>query len=399
MNKVISNLKYIKIRDVLSVFLFVIALPIACIIKVTNHIRHKELWLICEAENTARDNGYHLYKYIKEKHPENKCYYAINKKSSDYKKIKKYGNIIQFYSLKHWIVYLAADKNISTQKAGNPNAPLFYILQVYGILKNKRVFLQHGVIKDDLPYVHYENAKFRLFICGAKDEYEYIKKEFGYPEEYVKYTGLARFDNLYENNINKKQILIMPTWRSWLGRDTNAICKQEDFKNTSYFKNWEGLLNNSEFINYIENNNIIIYFYPHIHMQKYLKYFKVSSNNIKVVDNSDIDIQELLKESALLITDYSSVFMDFAYMKKPILYYQFDKKEFREKHLPKGYFSYEKNGFGDIILDERKVVEKVKEYINNDYKIEIKYLERMNNFFELHDKKNCERIYQEIKKI
>ena len=201
MNKVISNLKYIKIRDVLSVFLFVIALPIACIIKVTNHIRHKELWLICEAENTARDNGYHLYKYIKEKHPENKCYYAINKKSSDYKKIKKYGNIIQFYSLKHWIVYLAADKNISTQKAGNPNAPLFYILQVYGILKNKRVFLQHGVIKDDLPYVHYENAKFRLFICGAKDEYEYIKKEFGYPEEYVKYTGLARFDNLYENNM------------------------------------------------------------------------------------------------------------------------------------------------------------------------------------------------------
>ena len=399
MSKIKENLKYIKLRDIFSIFIFIVSLPIALIFKLINKIRNKELWLICEAKDTARDNGYHLFKYIRKNYPDNYCFYAIDKKSSDYDKIKKYGNIIHFYSFKHWIYYLAANKNISTQKDGNPNAPLFYVLQVYGILRNKRIFLQHGVIKDKLPYVYYKNARFRLFICGAKREYEYVKANFGYPEEYVKYTGLARFDNLYENKINKKQILVMPTWRNWLGRDLNSISKSEEFNQTEYFKKWNSFLENEELNEYIKENDIILYFYPHIHMQKYLKYFNINSSNIKIVNNTDIDIQQLLKESAILITDYSSVFMDFAYMQKPIIYYQFDQKEFRERHLQEGYFCYERDGFGDVIIDEDEVIKKIKISIENEYKIEKKYLERMQEFFELHDTENCKRIYEAIKEI
>lgn len=399
MKKICENLKYIKMKDILSAFLFIIILPIALVYKLINKIRNKSLWLICEAEDTARDNGYHLFKYIRENNPEDFCFYVINKKCSDYNKIKKYGNIIQFSSLKHWLYYLAADKNISTQKAGNPNAPLFYVLQVYGILRNKRVFLQHGIIKDDLPYVYYKNTKFRLFICGAKREYEYVKENFGYPKGYVKYTGLARFDNLHNNKVNKKQILIIPTWRNWLGRDLNSLSKHEDFTKTTYFKHWNNLIKNKEFNDLLEKNGMIAYFYPHIHMQKYLKYFNGNSNRIKVVNNDNIDIQDLLKKSALMITDYSSVFMDFAYMRKPILFYQFDKAKFREKHLAEGYFSYEHDGFGDVIENEDILIRRIKEYIDNSYYIEKKYIERMTNFFELYDTNNCKRIYDSIKEI
>lgn len=399
MNKIKQNLKYIKIKDIFSIFVFIIALPFGIIFKVINKIRKKELWIICEAEDTARDNGYHLFKYIREKYPNDYCFYAIDKKSSDYEKIKQYGNVIQFYSFKHWIFYLAADKNISTQKAGNPNAVVFYLLQVYGILRNKRVFLQHGIIKDKIPYINYQNSKFRLFICGAKREYDFVKETFGYPEGYVKYTGLARFDNLHNNNINKKQILVMPTWRNWLGRDLNSFSKGEKFTATPYFNCWNDFLKNPELNEFLEKNNISLYFYPHIHMQKYMKCFQFKSNNIKVVDNSDIDIQKLLKESALLITDYSSVFMDFAYMRKPIIYYQFDQKEFRERHLSEGYFKYERDGFGEVLKEENSVVEKIKQYINHDFEIEDEYKNRMDDFFELYDTNNCERIYNEIKKI
>lgn len=399
MRKLIDNLKYVKLKDILSIFLFIIAIPMSLIIKFKNKIDKKELWLICEAENTARDNGYHLYKYIRENFPNDLCYYAINKKSSDYEKIKEYGNIIQWSSLKHWVYYLAADKNISTQKAGNPCAPIFYVLQIYGILKNKRIFLQHGVIKDDLPYIHYKNTKFRLFVCGAKDEYEYVKKHFGYPKGYVQYLGLARFDNLYENQVNNKQILVMPTWRNWLGRDLNKFSQKEDFFDTDYYKYWNGFINNENLLKFIEDNDLIVYFYPHIHMQKFLKDFKTVSKNIKIVDNSDIDIQILLKESALLITDYSSVFMDFAYMNKPIIYYQFDKEYFRKHHLPEGYFSYEDDGFGEVLNNPEDVIDRVKKYVNNDYKNEEIYIKRANAFFKLHDKNNCKRTYETIKNI
>ena len=51
-------------------------------------------------------------------------------------------------------------------------------------------------------------------------------------------------------------------------------------------------------------------------MQNNLQEFQTSSDNIILADWKNYDIQELLKESAFLITDYSSVFMDFAYMRK-----------------------------------------------------------------------------------
>lgn len=399
MKKIKENLKYIKIKDILSIFVFIIAIPFAVIIKIKNKIKKQELWLISESKEAARDNGYHLFKYIRENYPDRKCFYAINRKCSDYNKIKKYNNIIQYESLKHWIYYLAADKNICTQKDGNPNPALFYILHVYGILRSKRIFLQHGITKDNLPYINYKNAKFSLFICGAKKEYEFVRDTFGYPDGYVKYTGLARFDNLYENDVDKKQILIMPTWRSWLGRDLNKISKCEDFTKTMYSNKWNNLLKNEKFNNFLDENNIKVYFYPHIHMQKYLKYFKVNSKNIKVVDNSDIDIQDLLKRSALLITDYSSVFMDFAYMNKPVIYYQFDEQEFRARHLTEGYFRYNRDGFGDVLTNEDDVVDKIINYIKTNYKVEEKYMKRMKDFFEIRDKNNCERIYKEIEKL
>lgn len=400
MKKILKNLKYLKLKDLLAIFIFIFTFPIALMYKLILKIRKKEIWLICEDKEEARDNGYHLFKYIREKYPEINVYYAIDKKSCDYTKVKKYGNIIQYESLKHWIYYLTASKNISTQKCGNPNAPLFYFLQVYGILKNNRIFLQHGITKDNAKWLYYNETKFRLFICGAKPEYEYIKEKFGYPNENLKYLGFPRFDELHNIKINKKQILLMPTWRNWLSRETNFIdTNKEKFEDTLYFKTYNSLINNNELIEFLKEKDITLCFYPHRNMQKFIKLFNTTSNNIKILDKNDIDIQTLLKESALMITDYSSVYFDFAYMKKPLIYYHFDYEEYRQKQLQVGYFDYNNDGFGSIINNEQDLIKKIKEYVENDYKIENEYLIKINNFFELNDKENCKRNFEVIKSI
>ncbi len=398
MKKIINNLKYIKITDILSIFIFILMIIPSLIFKLILKIQKRRVWVICEDGNTARDNGYNLFKYIRENHSSDETYYVINKQSNDYKKVEKLGNIIQYKSLKHWLYYMACDRNISSQKSGNPNAPIFYVLHVYMHLYNNRIFLQHGVIKDDIECLHYKNTKFKLFICGAKKEFEYIKQKYGYPKNYLAYTGLPRFDNLYNYKINKKQILIMPTWRNWLGRETNALGNKIDFMDTLYYKKWNSLINNKNLIEFIEKNDIKIIFYPHIHMQKYLINFKSTSKNIEIA-GLERDIQELLKESSLLITDYSSVYMDFAYMSKPVIYYQFDYNEYREKQLQEGYFKYSKNAFGKILSDEDDVVSRIIGYVNMDYKVENIYLNRINEFFELKDQDNCKRVYESIEKI
>ena len=389
--KVKDSIKYIKIKDLLSPFVFIIILPLSIIFRIYNKITKKHIWLVSEEDNTARDNGYHFFRYMRKEHPSFDCFYVIDKNCNDYDKVKNLGNIINFGSLKHWLYYMSSEYNISNQKASNPNKVLFYILHVYLKLYNNRVFLQHGITINDSEWIYYKNTNFRYFICGAKREYDYIIDKFGYPKENVILTGFSRWDNLHEDITEKSKILIMPTWRNWLGRELNNLHRTVDFKNTLYYKSWNDLLNNKDFINFIEKNDYTVYFYPHYHMQKFLHLFKTSSKSIKFV-STDVDIQYMLRTSTIMITDYSSVSLDFGYMLKPVIYYQFDEKEYREKQLKEGYYSYLNDGYGPICKNIKEIIKGV-ESVSKDSRI---YKERSKEFFTLMDNNNSKRIYQEL---
>ena len=53
-------------------------------------------------------------------------------------------------------------------------------------------------------------------------------------------------------------------------------------------------------------------------MQRYISAFKGFDNTIEIANWKEFDVQELLKESALLITDYSSVYFDMIYRKNQL---------------------------------------------------------------------------------
>ncbi len=348
-------------------------------------IKNENIWLISERGNDARDNAYHFYKYLKKNHQEIKVRYVMDPSSADYKKIAK-EDVVEYNTKEHYILFLTAGKLISTHIMGySPDASLFWRLDKWNLLKlnGKRIFLQHGITQNYIEIMTSKVAKIDLFICGAEPEYRYILKNFGFSSDVVKYTGFARYDNL--KNKEKNQILLMPTFRKWLNY-TN------DFTETEYFKSWNSLLNDNNLIDYLEKNNINLIFYPHYEIQKYITNFKSKSKNIIIANFKNYDVQQLLIESKLLITDYSSVFFDFAYMRKPVIYYQFDQKEFREKHYQKGYFDYEKMGFGPVCMNEKEVVENITKASNFNK-------ERITNFFQYNDTNNCKRIYDEIIKL
>jgi CDP-glycerol glycerophosphotransferase (TagB/SpsB family) len=180
----------------------------------------------------------------------------------------------------------------------------------------------------------------------------------------------------------------MPTYRNLYG---------EKLERTEYYRRWNSLINNKQLIKYIEKNNITIYFYLHNRMHKYIDYFNSKSKNIIIA--KDNNINDLIKESSLLVTDYSSVYMDFAYMLKPVIYYQFDYKNYRKTLYKEGYYKYSKDAFGKILLDEEDVVKKIIAYVTLNYKLEDVYLNKMNNFFGKKDSLNSERIYMAIEEL
>ena len=379
----------VKIIDIIQIIDFIL-FPFLWLISLIYRIFLKDIWIIEENPNEACDNGYIFFKYIREIRKDINVYYVIDKKSKDYEKVKSLGNIIHHRSFKHWMYYLNAKKIIVTQKYANPSMALFHLLHKYNLISGDRIFLQHGITINKADMFNYNRTKFRLFICGAKDEYEYIKDNFNYPKENVVYTGFSRFDNLDLSNKINKFILIYPTWR-------NYINNQKDFD--SFMDNYYKILNNKELISYIEKNNIILQLVFHKNMKKFNTNKNIISKNILVNHNSEVDIQNLINKTDLLVTDFSSISMDIAYRKRPIIYYQFDKKEYRKNQLKEGYFSYEKDGFGDIFEDSDLVVNKIIYYIDNNFKVEDSYLKRMNAFFERKDKNNCRRILEEIEKI
>lgn len=363
-------------------------LPIAKI-----KFRGKTVWLVCERGTDARDNGYHMFRYLRKEHPEIDAWYVITRDSADYQKVAGLGNIACFGSLNHWLAYISASKILTAFEQHFCPSPSYSFYRYVWRKKQQRVvFLQHGVIANDIPIYHQENSFFNIFICGAKPEYDFISSHFHYKRGEVRYTGLARFDALHDISV-KRQVLIMPTYRKWLKEKT-----VQEVAQSNYVRQWQSLLNSPRLKEMAEKYQIPILFYPHQLMQKNISLFSSDSAWIQIADYLHYDVQPLLIESALMITDYSSVHFDFAYMKKPVLYYQFDEKELFEKHVERGYFDYRTMGFGECVETETALLDRLEEYLADGLREKPLYEKRLEGFFLLHDTHNCERIYQEIVK-
>lgn len=392
---ILEKLLTIKWKDICSVFLFLVAFPLSFFYK----RRRKHLWLLCEYGPEARDNAYYLYKYLREEHPEIDAVYALNEGSIDMKRVTSIGEVVYYGTLKHWIYYLSAEVNISSQKGGKPNAAVCYVLEVLlGILKNTRVFLQHGIIKDDLPFLHYDKTKLSLFMCSTQKEYDFVNGTFGYPEGVVVLTGLCRYDNLRDISDGTK-IAIMPTWREWLynTHEMEAIENTTDFTETQFYKMWAVLI--KDLLTTYKSSGLKIVVCLHRNMQQYNEYFQKISDELQIVNLENGDVIDVLKEAACLISDYSSVAIDFAYLQKPLAYYQADYEQFRRNHLPEGYFDYERDGFGRVCYKKEEVLNWLEGRIQQNFSQEEMYKKRVDNFFTFHDYHYCERNYLAIQKM
>lgn len=369
--------------------------------------KYKDAWLICERGTEARDNGYWMFKYIREKHPEQKIYYIIDSKNQmDYKKVKALGEVIQFKSFEHRMAFILSNIYISTHIGYMTNWNYLLYKKLFD-RKNKKkyVFLQHGIIgNSDLSNIlNKQINQIDLFITSTKEERNAILNnyDYGYRSEEVVLTGLARFDNLNNYKV-KNQILLMPTWRNYLVNPSYKKEKNEFekiFLKSEYYKTYKSLLDSDKLKKILNKYKMNLVFYPHYEMQKYIKFFNNNNPNITIASKNDTDIQDLLKESKVLITDYSSVYFDFAYMKKPEIFYQFDKKDFTEKQYKEYKKQHNNKEFGKVLKTEDEVIEELEKILKNGCKMEEKYIEMVEDTFAYIDNNNCKRIYEEIIKL
>lgn len=389
------KIKDIHFRDILSFFPMLVAASVAVFFKK----RNKNVWLICEEPAEARDNGFWFYRYVRQQHPSQQCVYAIKHNGVDYAKVCHLGPIVEYGSLQHWILYFTCQFNISSQKGGKPNAAVCAFLELNNLSKTRNVFLQHGITINDAKWLYADRSSFDLFITGTRPETEFIKKTFGYPEKSIQYTGFARFDNLHNHQEKENRILIMPSWRAWF-REKSAQVDVNDsvFAQSDYLRYWKSLISADRIKEYITRQGLEIIFYPHRNMQPYIDSFKSVTSGVVIASSEQYDIQELLKSSRMLITDYSSVFFDMVYMRKPVVFFQFDEEKFRAQQYQKGYFDYHNSAFGPFCKTVNQVLNQMDYYIQRSFDVSSEYLLEHRKTFELYDTNNSQRIYDLLKK-
>src|SRR6185312_9720221 len=108
----------------------------------------------------------------------------------------------------------------------------------------------------------------------------------------------------------------------------------------------------------------------------------------------EVDVQHLMKESAAMITDYSSVAFDFAFLDRPVVYYQFDAHRFAVPHAnPLTEFP------GAVVADQDGVLSELLHILGNDMKMEDRYRDRASRFITYREGSNNERAFRAISEL
>ena len=181
--------------------------------------------------------------------------------------------------------------------------------------------------------------------------------------------------------------------RGTINKLTYESIHSDVFISTEYFNFYNNLINDKILLSVMKKYDYkgTLCLHPYFKSQ----WTDFSQNEIfNVIEKCDY--QNLFIKSSLLITDYSSIFFDFGYLRKPIIYAHFDYKDYRKNHFQKGYFDYNKDGFGPICKDIKCTINEIILQIKRNCVLKAKYLYRIKKFFFFSDENNNERIFEEI---
>lgn len=361
-----------------------------------------EIWLFSDRADNAGDNAEVLFKYVCEHKPEGvRPIFAIGKAANGkvISRLKSIGEVVFFEDKKYESVFLCAKKIISSSAGEFTINPFGRDKRFFSDLFSfKYYYLQHGVACADLSVWlnRFNKNIYKIFTSGERERESFLNESYFYNENNLALCGQARFDALYEDS--KNQILILPTWRRSIKESYDSKTQSvyfDGFKETEYFKFYNSLINNERLLEKMREYGYTGLFCLHpIHKEQFSDF---TGNDVFSINGGYVDYNKVFAESKVMVTDYSSVLFDFAYLRKSVVYAQFDKESFFEEQIyDEGYFSYEKDGFGKVCYDLDETVEEIIRLIENGCKNGEKYLNRVNSFFAFNDSNNCERIMKEL---
>ena len=264
-----------------------------------------------------RDNIRTLYKYLVDN-----CYqdnYEIICASNNFYHLKK-DKKVKFISIYNGLYYLLTSKYF------------FYSFGKYPIKPTKKqmvVNLWHGMPLKKIGNLEngMENIDYNFFtkLVSSSDLFTPIMKAaFNANDEQILLVGNIRNDELFEEN-KDKNIIWMPTYRN----------------SKNYHDSQDAIIFSLDDLEFNRMNNLLAGYEYHLYIKLHPleeSHFKFKNNysNIHMLSEDIISqnygtLYKFLGTTSALITDYSSVFLDYYLLNRPVAFTINDYEEYKEK--------------------------------------------------------------------
>ncbi|MEO9137935.1 MAG: glycosyltransferase [Jatrophihabitans sp.] len=369
----------------------------------------RNAWVLIDRLHDSDDSAEHLFRYLRKNRRSVNAWFVIEKGTPDYARLRAdgYKRIVAHGSLQWKLLMLNCTHLISS----HADAAIMRPREIVSLAPStwRFTFLQHGVIKDDLS--SWLNPKdLDLFVVSTQDEYRSVVEDdtsYRYTGRETILTGLPRFDQV--RAVGEKfppdrrdLILIAPTWRTWLVSGVSAGSQHrhgdvDRFLESEFAKNWLALLTDARLAEAAVRHGLTVGVLMHPNLQMYTPHLGLPAG-IKLFDFSG-DVRELFARSRVVVTDYSSMAFNAAYIERPVAYFQFDRdRMFGGGHVGRqGYFRYERNGFGPVVDTPDAAIDAAIDAIEFGPQPRPEYLKRVMDAFPLRDGKCSERVFEAIR--
>lgn len=322
--------------------------------------RFRRAWVLMDRIHNADDSAEHLFDYLRDTRPDINSYFVVERGTPDWKRLRtRYGRRVIAHGSLIWKAAMINCRHLISSHADVAvcRPPAITALVQPGW---RFTFLQHGVIKDDLS--GWLNARpIDIFITSTNAEYESVAADhtpYLYTSKQTKLTGLPRFDLLLAAadrvpEESRDLVLVAPTWRVWLVPPLRAGSQRRDvvegIETTDYAQNWVEFLSSEVLRATAERHGARIALLPHPNMAPMLDRLRLPPH-VESLRYDGTDVRELFARAVVLVTDYSSVAFNAAYLDRPVVYFQFDRdRVLGGGHMGVGgYFDYERDGFGPV---------------------------------------------------
>ncbi len=340
-----------------------------------------------------KDKKYKDFKFIWAfKEPEKYKWLEKNRNT----KVIKYGgkeyekNIAR---AKYWVVNYRVDDHIWPKKEqiyiqcwhGTPLKKLGYdLINTHNALNSqKEIRDKYRIDAEKFKYIvspsRFASEKF-ISAWNLKEigkENAIIEK--GYPRNDILYnykkSDIDKLKEKFKIEKNKKIILYTPTWR--------------DDEHTSGVGYTYKLGVNFDKLKKEIGNEYVVLFRAHYLVSNSFDFEKYKDF---VIDVSKVDdINELYLITDLLITDYSSVFFDFANLKKPIIFYMYDLEKYKGEL--RGFYINLDELPGKIAKNEEELIDEIHKI--KEFEYDEKYEQFNKKFNYLDDGQASKRVVEE----